>query len=356
MTDREMVRLESGSVVALRMYDLGRAIDVEALASRAGDDVERPQFPASQGGGLRYTRAPVEMTLDDVEVPLADGRVFADTTLRIFDFGVGVVALRVLVGGLDWERFAERVEEIGGALAGSNDPWREVEERVRRTLQPARLRLEGDAIARHVFVIARRFGAPLPVDDLLDEEYAAAIVSREWRPLTATARADLLRGAYTAGDALVVTGEERTFIVEPVAGTGVPDAIEAALAQRAFYDVARALAGGPSANGAGTRYASSDARVRPVPLRRGLRGKAAGARVRLAYADMVVSADRSGRLAAIYATARDRFRVGEAEASADRRLASLVQGGRGGRPSLVPLVIVGLIAAVATALIFLALG
>lgn len=356
MTDTETVRLESGSVVALRMYDLGRAIDVDALAEAAGGEVERPQFPASQNGGLRYTRAPVEMALDDVEVPLADGRVYADTTLRIFDFGIAVVALRVLVGGLDWDRFSERVEEIGGALADSNDPWREVEERVRRTLQPARLRLEGDAIARHVFVIARRFAVPLPVDELLDEEYAASIVSREWRPLTVTARADLLRGAYTSGDALVVTGEERTFIVEPIAGTGVPDAVEAALAQRAFYDLARAIVGVGSQNGGSAKFASADARARPVRLPRDVRGRAARARVRLTHADTLVSADRSGRLAAIYATARDRFRVGEAESSADRRLASATDGGRGGRPPLTTLVIVAVIAAVVTALIFLALG
>ena len=52
-----MVRLEAGSVVALRMYDLGRAIDIDALASAAGGDVDRPQFPASRGGGLRLAQA-----------------------------------------------------------------------------------------------------------------------------------------------------------------------------------------------------------------------------------------------------------------------------------------------------------
>ncbi|HUF13258.1 MAG TPA: hypothetical protein VMN78_09175 [Longimicrobiales bacterium] len=341
MTDREMVRLEAGSVVALRMYDLGRALDVDALARAAGGDVERPQFPSAAGGGLRYTRPPVELTLDDVEVPLEGGRLFADTTVRIFDFGIAVVALRVLVGGLDWDRFAERVEEIGAAVEGEAQAWSEVEERLRRTLQPARLRLDGKAVARHVFVIARRFGAPLPVDQLVDEEYAAGIVSSDWLPLTSTARADLLRGARAAGSDLVVTGEERTFIVEPVPGSGVPDAIEAALAQRAFYDLARTLGLSPTSNGRGSRE---------------VRGRAARARRRLGYADVAVMPERTGRLAAMYATARDRFRVGEAESAADRRLASLTAGGPGGRLPLLPLVVVALLAAVATALIFLVLG
>ena len=354
MTDRDMVRLESGSVVALRMYDLGRAVDVDSLASAAGGDVERPQFPASQKGGLTYTHAPVELGLDDVEVKLEDGRVFADATVRIFDFGIAVVALRVLVGGLDWDRFSERVEQIGSALA-SHEPWRAVEERAKRTLQPARLRLEGDAIARHDFVIARRFGAPIPVDELLDDEYAASLVGHEWLPLTSTARADLLRGAYSAGDALVVTGEARTFIVEPVAGTGVPDAIEAALAQRAFYDLARSMVIGAVSNGTPAAFASGDARARPVALSRDVRAQAANARVRLGHADTIVTADRTGRLAAIYATARDRFRVGEAESAADRRLSSATGNG-GGRTSMAALVTVAVIASIVTALIFLALG
>ena len=111
MTDTEM-RLEAGSVVALRFHDLGRVVDVDTLASRATGEVERPQFPDGAKGGLRYGRAPVEIALDDVEIPLEDGRVFADASLRVFDFGIAVLALRVLVGGLDWDRFKKALDEI----------------------------------------------------------------------------------------------------------------------------------------------------------------------------------------------------------------------------------------------------
>ena len=114
MTDNEL-RLEAGSVVALRFHDLGRAVDIGALSSRAGAEVERPRFPAD--AGARYGAPVAEIALDDVEIPIEDGSVFADATLRVFDFGIAALALRVLVGGLDWDRFTERMEEIAGAVS-----------------------------------------------------------------------------------------------------------------------------------------------------------------------------------------------------------------------------------------------
>ena len=324
MTDRDM-RLEAGSVVALRFYDLGRAVDLDALARTAGGDVDRPQFPAVNAG-LRYGRAPVELSLDDVEVQLEDGRVFGDTSVRVFDFGVAVVALRVLVGGLDWDRFTERVEEIGTAVSGRAPVWADVEQRVRGRLQKGGLKLEGDVVARHVFVIARRFGDAVPLDELIDDDYAASIVSRDWLPLTGMARADLLRGARAFGSDLIVAGEERSFIVESAAGSGVPDAIEAALAQRALYDVAHTGADG--------------------------RGNARGIAARVRAADALIAPERGGRLAALYSTARDRFRLAEAESLANRGLATV--GGAG--VPWVPLVAVAVVTAILTAIVVLALG
>lgn len=337
MNDKEMVRLEAGSVVALRMYDLGRALDLDAIAASARDS-ERPQFPDNAGDGLRYARQPVEIALDDVELNTESGRLFADATVRVFDFGIAAVALRVLVGGLEWDRFTERVEEIGAATSSSDGVWEDVVARLRRALKTMSFEMRGEPVAKHTFVIARRFGAPLGVDELIGEDYAASLVSSEWRPLTTMARADLMRGACAAGRDLAVIGAERTFIVEPVAGSGVPDAIEAALAQRAFGDLARAALTAPSVNG---RRGSS------------ARGVALGARDRLGRAEMLLHSERTGRLASMYAAARDRFRVGEAEASAERRIATIA-----GAPStpIGTIFLVAIIAALVTAALLLFLG
>jgi hypothetical protein len=310
MTDKDM-RLEAGSVVALRFYDLGRTVDVDKLALSIGGEVERPQFPTGAAGGLRYATRPLELALDDVEVPLEDKSVFADASVRVFDFGIAAVALRVLIGGLDWDRFTERVEAVSSATNGRTRAWEEVEGRARSRLQAGGLRLEGDAVARHVFVIARRFGNAVSLDDLVDDDYAASIVSRDWLPLTSMARADLLRGARAYGGDLLVAGEERSFMVETTAGSGLPDAVEAALAQRAVADVAAGFA-----SGSGAAHAP-----------------------RVARAAALVATERGSRLGALYTAARDRFRVAEAELVAAR------SGGAAARPSLLPYVVVAVVTA-----------
>ncbi len=317
MNDTEL-RLEAGSVVALGFYDLGRRVDVDALASRG--ESERPQFPSDGSAGVRYGARPVELALDDVEVPLEDGRVFADVSVRVFDFGIAAVALRVLVGGLEWDRFSERVDEISAALSGRGGVWQDIERRVGTRLGGAQLSAKGGPVARHLFVIARRFGSALPLDELIDDEYAAAIVSREWRPLTSIARADLLRTARVAGTDLVVIGEDRSFLVEATPGSGVPDAVEAALAQRAAYDACLAAPDGTAA-------------------------------ARVASADALLTADRGGRLESVVAAARERFRVADVAGSAGRATASLSR-----RTPLAALIIVGVLSAVLTAALILALG
>ena len=288
MTDNDL-RLEAGSVVALRFHDLGRSVDIGAIASRAGTDVERPRFPAD--AGVRYGAPVAEIALDDVEIPLEDGRVFADASLRLFDFGIAALALRVLVGGLDWERFTERLEEIAGAAGARSDAWNDVERRARAALQRANLAFQGEPIGQHLFVIARGFGNAVPLDRLIEEEYAGAIVSHDWLPLTPIAQADLLRGSRIAGRDLVVAGEDRTFIVEGAAGGGVPDVIEAALAQRACFD---------------RMAASGIARSRATAQR-------------AQRAASLITTERGRRLEPIYATARHRFALADAEAVALRQ-------------------------------------
>ncbi|HEX6589418.1 MAG TPA: hypothetical protein VF039_10370 [Longimicrobiales bacterium] len=288
MTDNEL-RLEAGSVVALRFHDLGRVVDVGTLASRAGAEAERPRFPTD--AGVRYGAPVVEIPLDDVEIPLEDGSVFADASIRVFDFGIAALALRVLVGGLDWERFTERVDEIAGAVGARSEAWNDVERRARTALQRASLAFQGEPVAQHVFVIARRFANPVAAEQLASEEFAGAIVSRDWLPLTPVAQASLLRGARIVGRDLVVAGDERTFIVEGTPGGGAPDVIEAALAQRACFD--RVTAAG----------------LTPT--------RGAGQRARRAAA--LISAERSRRLGPVYATVRDRLGVADAESAALRQ-------------------------------------
>jgi hypothetical protein len=142
-------------------------------------------------------------------------------------------------------------------------------------------------------------------------------------------------------------------MIESVSGSGLPDVVEAALAQRAYYDLVRSSLEGASPNGGA--YSSGDARPRPRRPSRELRGLAARARDRIARADALLVVDRNGPLASMYATARDRFRVGEAEATADRRAAATSSdGGRRAPLPLLPMIVVALMTAILTALVIAA--
>lgn len=333
MTNDQSLRVEGGSVVALRFYDLGGPVDLDAAARAASGDTERPQFPDAEGG-FRYGTPPLEVLLDEVQIPLEGGTVYADATARVFDFGVVAVALRVLVGGLDWSRFEERVDQVEEALAGSSgrDIWRSVLEQI--SISGASRPDADSPDAEHLVVALRRLGGAGAVDDLLKDVDVPALITNDRQPLSSVARAEILRTADSwHSDDMVIVGTRRTLIVEPKAGSGVPDAVEAAIAAH----VAQAGAARRLGTGAGTR---------------GSRSGAASARVSLRRAGGAVVPVGNGRLVGAWSATRDRFRSADVEAAAARE-AALAGGAAGGRPVgvFIPLVILVLVIALVVAVL-----
>jgi hypothetical protein len=80
-------RIVAGRVHALFAFDVANAIDLEAIPSvlRPGRASLTPRKPAPEY--LRYTVAPVELTLGERRLSLGGASVTAHVTARLFDFG-----------------------------------------------------------------------------------------------------------------------------------------------------------------------------------------------------------------------------------------------------------------------------
>lgn len=320
MTNETSLRVESGSVIALRLIDLGGPLDLDAV-ERASADAFRPRFP--EDGSFEYARPPVEIELDEVEIRLGDGSVFADATARVFDFGVVAIALRVLVGGFEWDRFEDRVEQVEAALRSADAaPWQQVHDRLAGAVPGLR---SADESARrdYTVVLVRRMNQHMTADSALDQLDVPLLVAGDRQPLSAIGRQDLLRGAYSYfADDLVVVGHDRAFLLDSEPGSGVPDAVEAALVQRFVHEGVNARLGAQSSRlfpeaGGGT--------VKRLPRseERAARAAAMRAAETLRRADALVRTTGWGRLAGTHAVARDRLRAGEIEAHAHGRLAAV---------------------------------
>lgn len=328
MTNSSPLRIEAGAVVALRLVDLGHPLDLDRIGGSA-HDVHTPRFPDTEG--LSYGRAPAEIELDEVEIRLDDGSVFADATARVFDFGVVAYALRVLVGGFEWDRFEDRVEQIESALrAGDAGPWRELGSRLADAMPQGFDGSASPAAQRdYTVVVVRRANRHLTADDALREMDVAALVAADRQPLSSVGRDDILRGAYSYyADDLVVVGRDRAFLLDEKPGSGAPDAVEAALVQHFVHEAASSVlysastevfAGVPSV-GLGSGGAL---RSLPRASQRTARATAARAGEVLRRADALIRSSGRGRLAGIHGVARDRLRGGEMEITAERRLAAL---------------------------------
>jgi len=304
MTKDTTRRVDSAALVSIRFFQLRDLPDLDALDARASDDARRPQFPGGAEARIAYRTPPLEVPLGESEIALEGGTVFADVTARVFDFGVVALAKRVLVGGMEWDRFLDRIEQFEAACR-TPDALRE-EGRLIGSIDG----MGADAVAAgsagdaHLFVILRGVAGAVGADEAISDLDAVGIVAADRQPLSDVARVDVLRGGYSYHtDDLVLVGEERSFVLEGEPHRGVPDAIEAALAQRHAHRALR------------DRLAASD--------RSNGRRVVTGTGRLLERAELAVEVRGGGHLPGVYATARDRLRVADAELSAERRLAAL---------------------------------
>ena len=338
-------KVESGAIVALRLFDIAYAIDLKAAerlwATQARTGSRRSQLSTTPAKAVAFDVPPVLLDLEPVSL-LVDGQLLtAAVSARLYDFGVVALALRVPVADLEWSDYSQllnRIDERAGTEAGSGvnattlpECWQPLLERVSSVIGPALVRPTRSTMQEdYLLGIVDRWSEPLTAAQVQTRVDLVPLLSGERRPLSEGARRDLLRHSYSYfDDDLVVLTWDRAFIYEPRKETDVADVIEVANAQLLelrYYDellddeLPRMYDLVEAERSTG-RFINPLAPRRFADLARRLHTLVAEVTEITEQVDNALQVTEDVYLARIYSTALDQFRVPAVAAAVDRKLA-----------------------------------
>lgn len=326
------LHVRSGALVAHRLLDVANEIDLaraEALwLAHHGRESRRARLATVAANELTFGVPPTLLTMPSVEVDLDGTLVGAEVSVRVYDFGAIVIALRIPVAELSWSAFAQRFNALDRATGEGAAVWREALRTVLDVIGPALHRpavqhLEED----YVFAIVHDFAGPMTGSEIREQANLAALLSGETRPLSAQEAAAISEQAYSYfEDDLVVLTWDRAFLYEPRRGWDVVDIIEIANAQLlemryydelldtelvAMYDLVANARGGLSLL----------ASRRAARLARSLYGLVAEVTQLTERVENSLQVTEDVYLARIYGAALELFRVPRLSAAVDRKLA-----------------------------------
>ncbi len=237
----------AGHIVALRLFDIAYAIDLKraeaAWAKHAAGRTARSKLSATPPKAVAFGVPPLEIILDPVPLDLGAGTVELAITARLFEFGAVSLALRLPVANLGWSAYVRAVlalDKAAGSGAGSR-MWEKQVNHLRSVLAAAMERPAPSTLVEdYLFAVVQAFDSKLDTTALMAQVDLVPLLSGEHRPLSDTARADLLRSRFSYyADDLVVLTWDRAFIYEPRGDNDVLDVLEVANAQlleMRYYD------------------------------------------------------------------------------------------------------------------------
>ena len=362
MTSPEL-EVVSGAVIAYRLFDVAYAIDLrkaETLwAERARSSSTRARL-STAAKAVAFGVAPVEVVLDPVSLRLDTATSTASVTVRLYDFGVAAIALRVPATHLSWSAFAALMDTIDRCLGAGADTqvWVSLLTQIRTTFAKALVRPAPSTIEEDYLIGAvDAFSETLSAEELQRRVDLVPLLSGEQRTLSIAARQDLLRQSFSYyTDDLVVLTWDRAFIYEPRRDSDVADVLEVANAQlleMRYYDelLDAELPRMYDLIGRTQRTMSLFASRRFATLARRLTALVAEVTELTERVDNALQVTEDVYLARIYAAAVELFRVPTVGAAVDRKLAiirdtytALYQEASAARAALMEAVIVMLIA------------
>jgi hypothetical protein len=363
MDPREL-QIVSGAIIAYRLFDVAYAIDLpraEALwAERARSSSTRARLSATPAKAVAFGVAPVEVALDPVSLRFGPTSLNANVTVRLYDFGVVTIALRVPTNQMSWTAFAELMDTIDRHLGTSAETnvWRDLLANIRAMFAKALVRPAASTVEEDYLIGAvDAFDEALTAEGLQERVDLVPLLSGERRPLSTAARLDLLRQRFSYyTDDLVVLTWDRAFIYEPRRDSDVADVLEGANAQlleMRYYDelLDAELPRMYDLIERTQRTVSLFASRRFANLARRLTALVAEVTELTEKVDNALQVTEDVYLARIYASALELFRVPTVGAAVDRKLAiirdtytTLYQEASAARAALMEAVIVVLIA------------
>ena len=333
MDSRELV-VVSGAVIASRLFDVADTIDLakaETLwAQQLRAALSRGRLVSTPPKAVAFGVPPLDIPLDPVRIVLDGVAVPADPVLRLYDFGVARLGLRIAAENLSWRDFTRRLIAVDRSVgpAAGNAIWTELLDQVRATFGPAFLRASLPSLEEDYLIgLVRSFDETPSAEELLARIDLVPLLSGEERPLSEGARRDLLRQRFSYyADDLVVLTWDRAFIYEPRGDSDVVDVLDVANAQLLemryydelldvelprMYDLVEATQRARPLLGS-RRFAN---------LARRLYGLVAEVTELREKVDNALQVTEDVYLARIYAAALDLFRVAAVSAAVDRKLA-----------------------------------
>lgn len=228
------LRVIEGGITVLRLFDVANAIDLARVEREAVDATPmRIRLSRTKPKAVAFGQAPVDLSLGSARVEAGGASLSADVTARIYDFGAMSLAFRFLVEDLSWSEYVQRANMAFDVLGSEAASWSESLERVLGQIGPALDRPTAERLEEdYLIATVRRFDRNLPGEAILSEADVPSLLSGETKPISASARAELLKHVFTYyRDDLVALTWDRAFIVEPGGDTDVADVLEVANAQ-----------------------------------------------------------------------------------------------------------------------------
>jgi hypothetical protein len=239
--------VRSGDVIAYRLFDIAYEVDLDRaeaiLARRPAADRGRKRLSATPPKAVAYDVPPLVLALEPVPLSIRGAMTAASVTARLYDFGVLSLALGVPARDLSWAEFSDLLNAFNAQVGpGSDQPvWNRLAGEIRDELEEALTRPAISALAEdYIVALVRSFDRPMTAAEIPEQLDLVPLLSGETRPLSDSARQELLRNRFSYyTDDIVVLTWDRAFLYEPRADSDVLDVLEVANAQlleMRYYD------------------------------------------------------------------------------------------------------------------------
>src|ERR1700759_4382541 len=123
------LRVQSGQVVALRLFDIAYEIDLrraeDLWARRTQAASARSRLVGTPPKAVSFGVPPLALELGSVPLDLGGETKTAAVNLRLYDFGIVAIALRLVVLDLPWRDFAQLANRTHAAVGpeAANAVW-----------------------------------------------------------------------------------------------------------------------------------------------------------------------------------------------------------------------------------------
>jgi hypothetical protein len=362
MAETELA-VRSGQVLALRLFDLAYEIDLKRAEDlwrrRARGASARSRLVGTPAKAVSFGVPPLALELAPVELVIGGTTMTAACGVRLYDFGIAALALRLPARDLTWGGFTQFVNQTDQAVGPAAEPavWHALLAQLRDLLgealdRPTATPLQED----YLIALVGSFDERLTADALRERVDLVSLLSGEERPLSDGAQHDLLRQRFSYHpDDLVVITWDRAFIYEPQGESDVIDVLEMANAQllemRTYDEMLDDELPRMRDLVQAARRTNLLAARRYARLARRLHTLVAEVSELTERVDNALQVTEDVYLARVYAAAMDLFRVPNVSAAVDRKLAiiretyiALHSEAAGSRAELLEIAILALIA------------